>query len=67
LDTDGIPTLEGEHSLMHYNCAQAKGVLNLDEVPPTGALISIDFARPQGGTGGYARSLRSRRRTGRMA
>ena len=28
---------------------------NLDQVPEAGALITIGFAKPLGGTGGYAR------------
>lgn len=55
LDTDGTPTLEGEHWLMHNNFAQAEGVRNLDQVPEAGALVAIGFARPLGGSGGYAR------------
>lgn len=55
LDTDSTPTLEGEHWLMHHNFAQAEGVANLDQVPEAGALIIIGFAKPKGGTGGYAR------------
>lgn len=55
LDTDTTPNLEGEYWLMHNHFAQAEGVANLDKVPETGALISIGFAKPLGGTGGYAR------------
>jgi kynurenine formamidase len=55
LDTDTTPTLEGEHWLMHNNFAQAEGVANLDQVPEAGALVVIGFAKPLGGTGGYAR------------
>ncbi|WP_419898039.1 cyclase family protein [Roseomonas sp. USHLN139] len=55
LDTDTTPNLEGEHWLMHNNFAQAEGVANLDQVPEAGALITIGFAKPLGGTGGYAR------------
>ncbi len=57
LDTDNTPDLEGEYWLMHNNFAQAEGVANLDKVPEAGALISIGFAKPQGGTGGYARYI----------
>ena len=49
------PSLEGEAWLMHNNFAQAEGVANLDKVPASGCLISIGFAKPSGGTGGYAR------------
>ena len=55
LDTDTTPTLEGESWLMHNHFAQAEGVANLDQVPEAGALIVIGFAKPLGGTGGYAR------------
>ncbi|MBL8907543.1 MAG: cyclase family protein [Rhizobiales bacterium] len=55
LDTDTTPTLEGEAWLMHNHFAQAEGVANLDQVPEAGALISIGFAKPKGGVGGYAR------------
>ncbi|HEX2528844.1 MAG TPA: cyclase family protein [Geminicoccus sp.] len=55
LDTDATPTLEGEAWLLHNHFTQAEGVTNLDQVPPTGALVTIGFAKPEGGTGGYAR------------
>jgi kynurenine formamidase len=55
LDTDTTPKLEGEAWLMHNNFAQAEGVANLDQVPEAGALVIIGFAKPKGGTGGYAR------------
>ena len=57
LDTDMTPNLEGETWLLQNNFAQAEGVANLDQVPETGALISIGFAKPLGGTGGYARYI----------
>ena len=55
LDTDTTPTLEGEHWLMHHGFTQAEGVANLDQVPPTGCLVSIGYPKLKGGTGGYAR------------
>lgn len=55
LDTDTTPTLEGEHWLLHNNFTQAEGVANLDKVPEAGALVTIGFAKPLGGSGGYAR------------
>lgn len=55
LDTDATDTLEGEHWLLHHNYAQAEGVANLDQVPEAGALIAIGYAKPEGGTGGFAR------------
>ncbi|MGD8388376.1 MAG: cyclase family protein, partial [Desulfobacteraceae bacterium] len=57
LDTDATPTLEGEYWLLHNHFAQAEGVANLDQVPEAGALIIIGFAKPKGGTGGYARYI----------
>lgn len=57
LDTDTTPTLEGEAWLMHHHYTQAEGVANLDQVPEAGALIAIGFAKPQGGTGGFARFI----------
>ncbi len=57
LDTDTTPSLEGESWLLHNNFAQAEGVANLDQVPEAGALIVIGFAKPKGGTGGYARYI----------
>ncbi len=57
LDTDDTPTFEGESWLLHHNFAQAEGVANLDQVPEAGALISIGFARMEGGTGGFARYI----------
>ena len=55
LDTDTTPNLEGEYWLLHNNFAQAEGVANLDKVPEAGALVTIGFAKPLGGSGGYAR------------
>ena len=57
LDTDTTPNLEGEYWLMHNHFCQAEGVTNLDKVPEAGALIAIGFAKPEGGTGGYARYI----------
>ena len=57
LDTDTTPNLEGEYWLMHNYYCQAEGVTNLDQVPEAGALIAIGFAKPEGGTGGYARYI----------
>jgi kynurenine formamidase len=55
LDTDSTPTLEGESWLMHNGFAQAEGVANLDQVPPTGCLVDIGYPKFGGGLGGYAR------------
>ncbi len=57
LDTDTTANLEGEYWLMHNHFCQAEGVTNLDKVPEAGALIAIGFAKPEGGTGGYARYI----------
>ncbi|MBF2046009.1 MAG: cyclase family protein [Leptolyngbya sp. IPPAS B-1204] len=57
LDTDTTPNLEGEAWLLHNHYTQAEGVANLDQVPAAGALVSIGFAKPEGGTGGYARYI----------
>jgi len=57
LDTDSTPTLEGESWLMHNGFAQAEGVANLDEVPPTGCLLEMGFPKFGGGLGGYARFI----------
>ena len=55
LDTDTTPNLEGETWLLTHDFAQAEGVANLDLVPEAGALVTIGFAKPLGGTGGLAR------------
>jgi len=55
LDTDNSPTFEAEAWLLKNNFTQAESVANLDKVPESGALVSIGFARPEGGTGGLAR------------
>jgi kynurenine formamidase len=57
LDTDTTPTLEGESWLMHHGYTQAEGVAHLDEVPPTGCLVTIGYPKLEGGTGGYARYI----------
>ena len=57
LDTDTTTNLEGEYWLLHNHYTQAEGVANLDQVPEAGALIAIGFAKPEGGTGGYARYI----------
>ncbi|HID92519.1 MAG TPA: cyclase family protein [bacterium (Candidatus Stahlbacteria)] len=57
LDTDTTATLVGEYWLLHNHYCQAEGVANLDKVPEAGALIAIGFAKPEGGTGGYARYI----------
>jgi kynurenine formamidase len=57
LDTDTTATLEGEYWLLHNHYCQAEGITNLDKVPEIGALIAIGFAKPEGGTGGFARYI----------
>lgn len=54
LDADSTPTLVVEDWLMNNGYMQAEGVANLDQVPPTGALVAIGFPRLKGGTGGFA-------------
>ena len=56
LDTDDTaPKFVGETWLLEHDFAQAEGVANLDQVPESGALIVIGFAKFKGGTGGLAR------------
>ena len=58
LDTDNTaPEFVGEKWLLGHNFAQAEGVANLDQVPESGALIAIGFAKFEGGTGGFARYI----------
>jgi kynurenine formamidase len=58
LDTDNTaPEFLGEKWLLQHNYAQAEGVANLDQVPESGALISIGFAKFEGGSGGFARYI----------
>ena len=58
LDTDNTaPKFVGENWLLQHNFAQAEGVANLDQVPESGALIAIGFAKFEGGTGGFARYI----------
>ncbi len=58
LDTDNTaPEFVGEKWLLQHNFAQAEGVANLDHVPESGALVTIGFAKFEGGTGGFARYI----------
>ncbi|MEP7248108.1 MAG: cyclase family protein [Gammaproteobacteria bacterium] len=57
LDTDATADFEAERWLLRHNYAQAEGVMNLDLLPQAGALISIGYAKPEGGTGGLARYI----------
>lgn len=58
LDTDNTaPEFIGEKWLLQHNFAQAEGVANLDRLPESGALITIGFAKFEGGTGGFARYI----------
>jgi kynurenine formamidase len=58
LDTDNTaPEFVAEKWLLQHNFAQAEGVANLDQVPEAGALITIGFAKFEGGTGGFARYI----------
>jgi kynurenine formamidase len=56
LDTDNTaPEFIAEKWLLQHNFAQAEGVANLDQVPEAGALVTIGFAKFEGGSGGFAR------------
>jgi kynurenine formamidase len=57
LDTDSTPNLEGEAWLLQNGYTQAEGVANLDQVPETGALVTIGYPKFKGGLGGYARYI----------
>lgn len=57
LDTDDSPNLEGEAWLLRNGYTQAEGVAHLDQVPETGALVSMGFPKFKGGLGGYARFI----------
>jgi len=58
LDTDNTaPKFVGETWLLQHDFAQAEGVAHLDQVPESGALIAIGFAKFEGGTGGFARYI----------
>ena len=57
LDTDTTGAMIGETWLLTHNYCQAEGVANLWMVPETGALIAVGYAKPMGGTGGYARYI----------
>lgn len=57
LDTDTTGAMIGETWLLQHNYCQAEGVANLWMVPEAGALIAIGYAKPENGTGGYARYI----------
>jgi kynurenine formamidase len=57
LDADNSPTLESEAWLLRNGYTQAEGVANLDQVPESGALVSIGYPKFLGGTGGFARFI----------
>jgi kynurenine formamidase len=58
LDTDNTaPEFIAEKWLLQHNFAQAEGVANLDQVPEAGALVTIGFAKFEGGSGGFARYI----------
>ena len=67
LDTDATPTLEGELWLMHNGFAQAEGVANLDQVPETGALVTIGFPKSLAASAAMRATSRFVRRTGNTA
>ena len=51
LDTDTTPDLEGEAWLLRNGYTQGEGICNLDQVPPTGALVEIGYPKFGGGHG----------------
>lgn len=55
LNTDTTATFAGEAWLLRHGYAQAEGVAHLDQVPETGALVTIGFPKLGGGSGGLAR------------
>jgi kynurenine formamidase len=55
LDTDDAEDFAGDARLLQHNYVQAEGVANLDQVPAPCALVTIGFARLEGGTGSLAR------------
>ncbi|KAJ1960787.1 hypothetical protein GGI12_003612 [Dipsacomyces acuminosporus] len=55
LDTDMTPQFDSERWLLTHGYAQAEGVTNLDQVSPTGCLLSTGFPKFAGGTGNYVR------------
>lgn len=57
LDTDASEDFAAEAWLLRHNYTQAEGVMNLDLVPEAGGLILIGYAKPEGGTGGFARYI----------
>ena len=57
LDADDTPTMESERWLLNHGYTQAEAVANLDQVPESGALVAIGYAKLKGGTGGYARFI----------
>jgi kynurenine formamidase len=59
-DTDpGIATTHNDYSLeswiLHHGHYQIELLTNLDQVPDTGALVMVTFAKPRGGSGFPAR------------
>ncbi|KAI8320496.1 cyclase family protein [Martensiomyces pterosporus] len=55
LDTDMTPRFDSERWLLSHGYAQAEGITNLDQVAPTGCLLSTGFPKFAGGTGNYVR------------
>lgn len=53
--TSGITNYEVEYYILSQNRIQAELLTNLDQCPPTGALIFCTFPKVQGGTGFPAR------------
>ncbi|KAJ2004497.1 hypothetical protein H4R26_002479 [Coemansia thaxteri] len=55
LDTDMTPHFDAESWILSHGYAQAEGLTNLHQVPPTGCLLSTGFPKFVGGTGNYVR------------
>jgi kynurenine formamidase len=51
MDTDTTPNLESESWLLKHGHWQIEVMANLDQVPPTGALIVVTWPKPDRGLG----------------
>jgi kynurenine formamidase len=57
LDTDTTESMESETWLLRHGHYQIEAMANLDEVPPTGALIVVTWPKVEGGLGFPARAF----------
>ena len=55
MDTDITPEMKSETWLLHHGHWQIECMANLDQVPPTGALLVVTWPKPKGGLGFPAR------------